>query len=181
MTDCLALFDSMFTKASRVTCDIFKEINPATNTNMTLHISGRGCQDYLVYRFDPDGDTDLFPFYQKKGPKYLRSICDYFLFVDFNNRVYCLAIELKSSSSGASQQLQASAILLEYFIKTARRINSSIQEPSIVKVRVVGGKSKTTIGPPSYEHSSDYISYRWSNCFDIKSVLDAFLEKRTSP
>ena len=180
MSELLSTVSSMFVSAARIDSGTLEEEDAVTHRKiMSLQINSNGCDKYLVYRFDPNNDN-LFPFFPThNAPRYLRCICDYFLFVEIGSRVYSILLELKQSSDSAEKQLEASSQLMQYFIRTARRLNINVETTSIIKVRIVGGKPTTRPQLPSYEQSSNYISYRWFGVFHIKSVVDVYSNSRS--
>jgi hypothetical protein len=87
---------------------------------------------YSVYRFDADMNNFL-PFFNndyrtqdptKHAPKGLREFCDYVILAEYKDSLYIFLVELKSGcTEGASSQLDASEMFMNYICKSAERIS----------------------------------------------------------
>ncbi|MDR1810594.1 MAG: hypothetical protein LBR34_09390 [Prevotella sp.] len=129
--------------------------------------------DYVLYRFDPDKDGDIFPFFERTTG--LKMICDYILIVEIKEKIYCLLIELKSGiSSYAKKQLEASSIFMNYILNSAERIGCKIENHQIRKIRISGIKSKgkRATKPKELEYDKDsYAEYNITGDFRMRPLL----------
>ena len=140
-------------------------------------------ENYLLYKFDQEHDKktkpiDIFPFFTTE--KNLKRICDYILFVQKEELLYGLAIELKSGDS-SRQQLEAAEEFIRFIFSSAKRISS--EEPKIdwnntkiKKIRISGNdskmvdKNKVTSSGKHFEEASRYNHYinLWKHKRDFK-------------
>lgn len=131
---------------------------------------------YTLYKFDPT-KYDLFPFFSKSDKvSGLRDVCDYILFVDYAERLYILLFELKHSNNyndKAKRQLNATECLIEYIIKSAERIQKTIDRSQIairkILIQEFTGKPKTRIYDVEYDHDQ-YVCYQLSS-IHVHSLL----------
>lgn len=131
---------------------------------------------YTLYKFDPE-KYDLFPFFsQSKEASGLRDVCDYILLVDYAERLYILLFELKHSNKDnnkAKRQLNATACLIEYIIKSAERIQKAIDRNQIairkILIQEFTGKPKTRIYDVEYDRDK-YVCYQLSS-IHVRALL----------
>lgn len=85
----------------------------------------KSTRKYLVYKFDLENskwNKNIYPFFEDL-PK-AKSICDFIMFYEKKDCVYCLCCNLKSGNKGNNaDQLKAGAILLDVVINTISRIS----------------------------------------------------------
>ncbi len=86
---------------------------------------------WTLYRYDQENDPNsFFPFFnntsgERTSPKDLLKFCDYIVFVEKNDRLFILLVEMKSGETGdARKQLEASETFIHFILKTAERIAS---------------------------------------------------------
>lgn len=161
----------------------FKRPDNSENNDpmMSLKIDNRGGADsYTIYSFDKDG-VDTFPFFNNRGERGLKKICDYILFAQAGDKLVILVIELKSGSGSSSKQLKASRVFVEYLINTAKRLSDSMSLGSQKKIdykldnyairtiRITKGqKQGTKMG--DFKKADGHIIYDWST-FRIGALL----------
>lgn len=172
MSERIKAFGTIIPPNSFVEGDQLVERDQNGKVIMNVKLRFRNIDDWLIWRYDPN-EGDLFPFFAN-GINGLKSICDFFLLAERNGKQYLCVLELKSSSSSAKKQLDASKLLAEYLISSAKRISLDIGNPCIVKIRIVRGKPTTKYREPEYENDCGYISYRLPVTFDVKLVLDVY-------
>jgi len=90
---------------------------------------------FVLYRFDGDPEK-LFPYFQ--GGHNLRRMCDYVLIAEWQNKYWCLLIELKKGREDARPQLEAGEALMRFILSTAERVGKQIQTNEVMfrKIRV---------------------------------------------
>ena len=144
--------------------------------------NGNKTIDRTLYRFNFD-DFDFLPFLNKKEtrPEGLRKFCDYILIAKYQEKTYVLLIELKrGGGAGASLQLNASKIFLNYLFQTAERLATDFADTPFdtkkVKVRKIvvkeikSNKQLTQIDR-NFNKNQDPILYKSSGQFLLSSFL----------
>lgn len=117
------IFDSRFIKGSTTIID-----EPAEGMSRTL-LMGNGIsqEDILLCRLDQGDGIDMFPFLRgnstSKGLKGMKRICDYAIFVDKDNVLYVLLIELKKGDESPLEQLNVTEPLIDFIFKRAKLLN----------------------------------------------------------
>ncbi len=75
---------------------------------------------HKLYRFHSEHGQEVFPFFEPKSG--LKKMCDYILFAEEGKHLYCLLIEMKESSGGASPQLAAAGAFVRFVLDTVVRV-----------------------------------------------------------
>ena len=154
--------------ASDQSCLTDKDEKGKTILSTKVSIDGLSECAYRVYRFDPN-KTDIFPFFSKEKGTNIRDICDFFLFVELNQKLYALIIEHKSGSGSSTRQLNASKCFIDYILSTAKRIGRN-NDCNIIKVRLhILKKNLNKISKPKYE--KDVLCYFWQD-FRVKTIIE---------
>ena len=87
---------------------------------------------FSLFKFCPTKDMNIYPYF--KDIDNLKSICDYFIFCNFNNYLIILAVELKKGNkkSEAFIQLEASNFLIKFILSSAKRIKLEFTEQVLI-------------------------------------------------
>ncbi len=117
----------------------------ATNTHgKTGEISCRICtsknEQILLCNFDQEGENyRLFPYFQEKQG--LVSMCDYILFVEYDDIMFIFLIELKDSAHHSKKQTIISQTFAEFLINRIQAISDEACFSKPVEFRKIGIKS----------------------------------------
>lgn len=85
--------------------------------HMERSIVGHHSLDYVIYRFDPTRTT-LFPYFT--DIKHMKKMCDYIVFIENDEELFVLLIELKKGSAAdAKKQLEMSEGFVEFVLNRA--------------------------------------------------------------
>lgn len=79
--------------------------------------------EYLLCRFHEEGGTNLFPFFLH-GVSDLCKMADYLLFIQKDEQLFVISIELKLGSGSSRPQLKASTCFAFFLINTLNRLYS---------------------------------------------------------
>lgn len=146
-----------------------KTENGKTILSSEINIDGLPGCEYRLYRFDPN-KGDLFPFFSKVKGRNIKNICDFFIFVSYNDILYAVLVEHKSGSGSSNAQLKASECFINYVRSTLKRIGRD-DNCKIIKVRLhILPKKENKMALPKYENG--VLCYFW-NKFRIKAILEA--------
>lgn len=127
--------------------------------------------EYLLFRLDPN-NTKPFPYFKQEIG--LSKICDYIMFVQKNNSLYIILIELKLGSESATKQLLSSEEFAKFVIKSGERVGFKFTEDlHFRKVKI----SEAALGRPKTakemckidEHG--IIHYNQKSEFQIMEIL----------
>lgn len=137
---------------------------------MNKPIQSRKASRYILYRFcEKTYNADHFA--DVKG---LKKMCDYFMFVEYDNILYVFIIELKRTRVlSATEQLNAGECFVEYIINTANRIGKTI-DISKCRIRKVRVKetSKRHIKPQVIFDQNGYFGDYCFGKFDIGLMIN---------
>lgn len=133
-------------------------------------VSHHDINQYVLYRFDPDGG-DVFPFFNNTPG--LKKICDYILFAEYGQNLFILLIEMKHGNKSPHKQLESSMCFINYILATAERIDYKIDNFHIRKIRICEQKSKKrqTKSRDLVYNESLYLDYNTVRDFRIKELL----------
>lgn len=139
---------------------------------MKVQINGKpSSAECTLYRIDPNKEDPL-PFFNR-DIEGLKSMCDYIMLVDYQNKLYILLIELKrQGNSKAKKQLEATKVLFDYIIASAERVGKPINNCiHFRKIRIDEKKPKqrTQMGDIEYDENG-YINYPWHD-FYLRALL----------
>lgn len=120
-------------------------VEKTNDVNMSIPITHIERYDVLLYKFDDGKFINI----SNRGQG-LNRMCDYFLFVQDNDKFYTFLLELKGTES-AVPQLKAGKDLLEYIIKCAKRIGYKLDildnNIRMFKIKDPNNKRKKSIKP----------------------------------
>lgn len=142
-----------------------KEVGEGNVVVQSVPIDGGGVDSCCVMRIDPNF-KDPFPYFKEGEPYHLKRICDYFVFVSANTKIYVLLVELKSGTGTALQQLENSECFWNFIQKSAERNGvdvSNIERTIKVKLHQPQ-KAGTKIEVPRYDTKTNCVIYHWSSC-----------------
>lgn len=163
-TNYLPLFSTLIPSCFAYSSNILEE----KKAGMQLPFITTGTNS-LTYQFDKDLDRStypkgLFPFFNMISGAH--SICDYVVFTQHKNKIFCLCIELKSGKQQTSPQLKAGNCLAHFIVSTINRINKvslnvefrfvSIHDKNIVR------KGTTRCNPVVYD-GNGFIDFKGSS------------------
>lgn len=144
-----------------------------------IHVDNKRKANYLIMRIEMR-DLTIFSS-DKNPPKGLLGMCDYFIFVESNQNLIILMIELKGSDvAHAKSQLNAGECFINYIIETAKRI--SINVDNIDKKKIIikegsGFKRETSYEP--YRMDNDGIMTTYCNNKNDSFRLQFFIQPRS--
>lgn len=104
-------------------------------TCMTRQISDAGSFSTLIVRIDPN-TRDPFPYFGKKVEG-IKSMCDYFVFVELDDRIYVFAVELKKGGGCPRHQLLYANEFIAFIVRRLA-LNSDYRLEKPVYVRLLG-------------------------------------------
>ncbi|EKT3957353.1 hypothetical protein [Flavobacterium psychrophilum] len=126
---------------------------------------------YSLFRLDPN-QTKPFPYFKQEIG--LSKICDYIMFVQKNNSLFIILIELKLGSESATKQLLSSEEFAKFVIKSGERIGFKFTEDLYFrKVKI----SEAALGKPKtakeicFKDENGIIHYNHKSEFQIMEIL----------
>lgn len=166
------IFDSRFIVESPSTIE-----EPSEGMSRTF-FKGRNLQDddVLVCRLD-QGGIDMFPFLRGKsipmGLKGMKRICDYAIFVDKEELLYVLLVELKKGDDSPQEQLNVTVPLIDFIFERAKILNHLQVD---YKIRKIGITDKADKRPTSDRgninyNEDDYVKLYLNKFFYLQRML----------
>lgn len=102
--------------------NVLTEHKSGQKANLTI----KGIDEYRLYRFDVEDGKDFLPFFNKthdEAPKGLGVFCDYIILACLKSKLFIILVEMKTGNThNAQQQLEASALFMDYIKNSAIRI-----------------------------------------------------------
>lgn len=126
---------------------------------------------FELYRFDSDPEK-LFPYFE--GGHNLRRMCDYVLIAEWNEKYWCLLIELKKGKEDAREQLEAGEAFMRFILSTAERVGKQIPTNEIIfrKIRVAENtKCKRNLRASTPDYDQENYLNLFTDCLHLKHLL----------
>lgn len=139
--------------------------------SMKRDIKSHKCINYLLFRLDPN-KTIPFPYFNNDIG--LSKICDYLMFVQKNNTLYILLIELKLGSDSATKQLLSSEEFAKFIINSGKRVGFEFTEElhfRKVKISESALMRPKTAKDICKKDENDIIHYNHKSEFQIMEIL----------
>lgn len=153
--------------------DIYIENNKLLSENkLNIEIKNDGVNFVL---FKPDkvfkeiGKGEFYPFLSKN--KNIQKLCDYILFVQYQQSYYSLIIEIKTNSDETLKQLSAGDVLSKFICLTANRVfnKNYVFEHRFISINQFNIKRTTKQKDVKYDSNRHYIFSQKS--FNLKEFL----------
>ena len=131
-------------------------------------------EDILVCRLDQNQNpqvVDMFPYLRGdsvlRGLRGMKRICDFAIFVEKNNEVYVLLIEMKKGDESPQEQLNVTEPLIHFIFDRARILKHLDVE---YKIRKIGITNKVEKRKTSDRGSTDYDDNNYVKLYNNKRL-----------
>lgn len=170
------MFDDRFIEKSHY---IIEE--PAENMSRLIHKgSDLPDENILVCRLDQNQNpqvTDLFPYLRGDsghiGLKGMKRICDFAIFVDKDDKVFVLLIEMKKGDESPQEQLNVTEPLMVFLFERAKILKHLVVDYEIRKIGITDKAEKRTTsdrGDVEY-NDNQYVKLYQNKRFYLQRML----------